>query len=91
MSAKKSASSGRSIPAAKVSEHPGQGPITVAQPIAVSGIVDAILEVCRQRNLLLNKMRHALESGENEIALALAGQLCGFSNEESNRTDSRIN
>jgi len=55
-----------------------------------SGIVDAILEVGRQRAALLEEMRSALESGDDSKALNLARQLCGLGNEESNRVNPRI-
>jgi len=50
----------------------------VAAPIVTSGIVDAILEVSRQRNSLLSRLRNALQSGNDTEALQLAGQLCGL-------------
>jgi hypothetical protein len=56
-----------------------------------AGIVDAILEVGKQRAALLGKLRVALESGDDSKALLLARQLCGLGNEESNRTNSRLN
>jgi hypothetical protein len=59
--------------------------------VSVSGIVDAILEVGRQRNALLTKLRAALQSGENTQALNLARQLCGLQNEESARINPRLN
>lgn len=45
---------------------------------SVSGVVDAILEVGRQRNMLLAQLRTALESGNEKEALVLAGRLCGL-------------
>lgn len=60
--------------------------------VSVSGIVDAILEVGRQRNALLIRLRAALQSGDDNHALTLARQLCGLqNNEESGRTNSRLN
>ena len=56
-----------------------------------SGIVDAILEVGRQRVALLGQLRSALESGDDSKALNLARQLCGLENEESDRTNPRLN
>jgi hypothetical protein len=56
-----------------------------------SGIVDAILEVGRQRAALLGQLRSALESGDDSKALNLARQLCGLGNEESDRVNSRLN
>jgi hypothetical protein len=51
----------------------------------ISGIVDAIVEVGRQRKMLLDQMRSALESGDGEKALAFARRLCGLNNEKSTR------
>ena len=56
-----------------------------------AGVVDAILEVGRQRRTLLENLRAALESGDEPKALRFARQLCGLGNEESNRTNSRLN
>jgi hypothetical protein len=50
---------------------------------SLSGVVEAILEVGRQRNSLLESMRLALESGDNETALTFARQLCGINHEKS--------
>lgn len=50
----------------------------VATPTSLSGVVDAILEVSRQRKALLNQLRSALQSGNNAEALQLARQLCGL-------------
>jgi len=50
----------------------------VATPIALSGVVDAILEVSRQRKSLLDRLRAALQSGDDTVALELARQLCGL-------------
>ncbi len=57
--------------------------------VTTSGVVDAILEVGRQRKAVLDQLRAALQSGDTYKALGLARQLCGI--HESNRTDSRIN
>lgn len=57
----------------------------------MSGVVDAILEVGRQRNLLLTQLRSALESGAEREALILARRLCGLPYEEGNRTDPCLN
>ena len=59
--------------------------------VVISGIVDAILEVGRQRHALLGHLRSALQSGQNELALTVARQLCGISkHEESHRTNTRV-
>ena len=47
-------------------------------PFAASGVVDAILEVSRQRKSLLDELRSVLQSGDNAKALRLARQLCGL-------------
>jgi hypothetical protein len=57
----------------------------------LGGVIDAILEVGRQRKGVLDKLRMALESGDDSGALELARQLCGLQNEESYRANSRIN
>jgi hypothetical protein len=46
---------------------------------SLSGVVDAILEVGRQRDTLLMQLRAALESGREKDALVLARRLCGLS------------
>lgn len=56
-----------------------------------AGVVDAILEVGRQRGALLEQLRAALQSGDDPKALRLARTLCGLENEESDRTNSRLN
>lgn len=67
-------------------------PAGEAPTISMSGIVDAILEVGRQRNSLLHQLRTALQSGRDDEALSVARQLCGMSShEESNRINTRIN
>jgi hypothetical protein len=49
-----------------------------------SGVVEAVLQVGRQRNSILELMRVALESGDEKKALTLARQLCGINHEKSN-------
>jgi hypothetical protein len=58
-------------------ELPGDAQL-VAAPMVASGVVDAILEVSRQRMSLLNRLRSVLQSGNNTEALKLARQLCGI-------------
>lgn len=58
--------------------------------VSLSGIVDAILEVGRQRKIVLNQLRAALQSGDDCKALNLARQLCGIQNEESDRASPRL-
>ena len=50
---------------------------------SMASVVDAILEVGRQRTALLEKMRSALESGDDTSALFHARELCGLHHEES--------
>jgi hypothetical protein len=57
----------------------------------ITGAVDAILEVGRQRKVVLDQLRTALQSGDDSQALDLARQLCGLQNEESNRVNPRLN
>jgi hypothetical protein len=62
----------------------------VATPTSLSGVVDAILEVNRQRKSLLDQLRAALQSGKDAEALQLARQFCGLpenNNEKGHRTD----
>jgi hypothetical protein len=57
----------------------------------MQGVIDAVLEVGRQRKAVLTQLRAALQSGNDSGALELARQLCGMGNEESHRTNSRLN
>src|ERR1700722_434035 len=45
---------------------------------SLSGVVDAILEVGRERKSLLDQMRSALLSSNDAEALRFARQLCGL-------------
>jgi uncharacterized protein YjgD (DUF1641 family) len=54
---------------------------------SLSGVVDAILEVGRQRKAILDHLRNALQSGATEEVLALARQLCGLTDETSHRVN----
>jgi hypothetical protein len=47
-------------------------------------LVEAILEVGRKRKAILDRLRAALESGDNDRALELARELCGLKDEQSN-------
>jgi hypothetical protein len=53
----------------------------------VPAVVEAILEVSRQRRDLLDEMRGALQSGDSERALKLLSQYCGLTDEKSTRTN----
>lgn len=59
-------------------------------PLSVPGLVDAILEVSRQRKTILDQVRSALLSGNDVEALQFARKLCGLPvkdrNEEGYRT-----
>ena len=50
----------------------------VVTPTSLSGVVDAIVEVSRQRKVLLNQLRSALQSGNDAEALRFARHLCGL-------------
>jgi hypothetical protein len=54
---------------------------------SLSGVVDAIREVGRQRKELLDQLRGALQSGNSEKALVLARQVCGLNDEKSHRVN----
>jgi hypothetical protein len=60
-------------------------------PVNISGAVDAILEVGRQRKAVLEKLRAALQSGNDSQALDVARQLCGLHHEECDRINPRLN
>ena len=65
-------------------------PMTDQSAVATSmpAIVDAIAEVGRQRSELLGKLREALQSGNNLLALDLARELCGLNNgKQGNRVN----
>ena len=51
---------------------------TSAEPVALSGIVEAIQKAGHERKLLLAELRIALQSGRNDEALQLARRLCGL-------------
>lgn len=58
----------------------------------IANLVDAVVEVGRQRAALLRSLKAALQCGNNEEALRLSRELCGLSNdEESNRANPSIN
>jgi hypothetical protein len=73
-----------------ISKHKGSTTETTAAA-NITGVVDAILEVGRQRQAVLEQLRAALQSGNDSEALRRARELCGLRNEESNRTNSRLN
>jgi len=56
------------------------GPTVVIDPLqmSLSGVVNAILEVGRQRKALLDQLRAALLSGNVPEALGFARHLCGL-------------
>ena len=57
----------------------------------ISGLVDAALEIANGRRETLRRLREALEAEDNTEALKLARKLCGLDDEESYRTDPRLN
>ena len=63
-------------------EHPGDVRFTESTtktvPLSVPGLVDAILEVSRQRKSILDQVRSALLSGNDMDALQLVRKLCGL-------------
>lgn len=64
----------------------------MTQPPNLRGVVEAALEIARERRETLAQLRAALEKGENEKALRLARRLCGLEiNEERHRTNPCIN
>ena len=50
---------------------------------SISGIVDAILEVGLERRGILDQLRTALVTDDNELSMKLARKLCGLSDEKS--------
>lgn len=58
---------------------------------AMGGLVDAALEIANGRRETLRQLREALKAEDNTEALRLARRLCGLDEEESHRTDSRLN
>jgi len=89
-------SSGASTSSLTDDGHPARTPVLHAKKVAasitpvdsehdghsISGIVDTILEIGRQRNTLLSHLRIALESGKESEALNLARRLCGLPHDE---------
>ena len=57
----------------------------------MTGLIDAALEISRERREILMKLREALDSGDESRALGLARQLCGLDDEKGNRTHPRLN
>ena len=47
--------------------------------MSLSGVLDAILEVSKQRTSLMGQLRSALVSGNDSEALGFARRLCGLS------------
>ncbi len=61
------------------------------EKLTLNGVLDAALEIARQRRDTLARLRAALESGNDSEALALAKELCGLGHGKSNRTRPRVN
>ena len=57
----------------------------------MSGVVDVILAVGKERNAIVERMRTALELNNDKEVLALARELCGVSDEKCHPAHSRIN
>jgi hypothetical protein len=56
------------------------------------GVLDAALEICRQRRETLGLLRAALQANEHDKAISLAKELCGLTDDEAgNRTHPRVN
>ena len=68
----------------------GQNPLTDA---GLTSLIDAVLEISQARRNILQRMRAALEAGDNAEALKLAARLCGVSQDEEtgDRINSRVN
>jgi hypothetical protein len=58
--------------------------MTKAGSFPVTGLVDAILEVSRQRKAILDQVRSALLSGNDAEALRFARKLCGLPAKDRN-------
>ena len=58
--------------------------MTKAGSLPVTGLVDAILEVSRQRKAILDQVRSALLSGNDAEALRFARELCGLPAKDRN-------
>jgi hypothetical protein len=56
-----------------------------------SQIIDRALEISRKRRGYLDAMRKAISSGDKDSVFELAKKLTGVADEESHRTDSRLN
>jgi hypothetical protein len=54
-------------------------------------VFDAALEIARRRRDTLQRLRAALQSGDEPEALKLAKELCGLHHEKSSRTCPRVN
>lgn len=53
-------------------------PMSDPRQVSLPGLVDAILEVGRERKTLLDQLRSALKSGNDAEALRFARKLCGL-------------
>jgi hypothetical protein len=62
---------------------------TKAGSLSVTGLVDAILEVSRQRKAILDQVRSALLSGNDVEALRFARKLCGLPIKDRNENGYR--
>lgn len=57
----------------------------------MQGLIEKTLEIAEKRRAILSEMRDALRANDREAVFHLARKLTGLSDEECNRTDSRIN
>ena len=57
----------------------------------MTALVEAALEISRERAAVLARLRAALEAGDDLAALDCARELCGLHEQKSNRTHPRVN
>jgi hypothetical protein len=65
----------------------GENTTAAAALSATSGVFDAAMEIARQRREILVQLRAALEAGDQPNINRFARELCGLSNETSNRVN----
>jgi hypothetical protein len=54
-------------------------------------MIEKLLEIGKKRRAILSQMREAIRSKDHEAVFQLACKLTGLSDEECNRTNSRLN
>jgi hypothetical protein len=71
------------------------GSATITRPTSVAGIpelVERALEISANRRQTLERLRTALEQGNDAEALQIAKELCGLENDQKcYRADPRVN